>query len=307
MRSPPMRLRVIHRKLGVLQHVFLALRLAVGEREPDRGGEQDLAVVEGDRRAQRLADRVGERRDARRLALGEDQQAELVAAEPRQRVLRLQQPAEPARQRQQDRVADRHADRVVHLLEAVEIDHHHGRADGGVGRGEGQRRIEPVEVQFAVRQAGEIVVHGIVQQPLLGGLELGHVGQRADEAHHLAVGGDHGPRLQGEPHVMAVERAQAEFEEQPAAALIEHAVERGAEAVAVERMQQLEPVGRRAAERAALEAEQRLGLGRGEHAVVRNVPVPDHVARRRSARARAARCRRRSRWRRRPRRRAASR
>ena len=46
-------LAVIHRKLGILQHVFLALRRAVGEREPDRGGEQDLAVVEGDRRAQR--------------------------------------------------------------------------------------------------------------------------------------------------------------------------------------------------------------------------------------------------------------
>ena len=138
-------LGVIHRQLGVLQHVFLALRLPVGEREPDRRGEQDLAVVEGDRRAQRLADRVGERRDARRLALGEDQQAELVAAEPRQRILRLEQPAEAAREREQDRVADRHADGIVHLLEAVEIDHHHGRADGGVGRGERKRGIEPVE------------------------------------------------------------------------------------------------------------------------------------------------------------------
>ena len=149
----------------------------------------------------------------------------------------------------------------------------------GVGLGERQRRIEPVEEQLAVRQAGEIVVHGIVQQPLFGGLEFGHVGERADQAHHLAVRADHRPRLQGEPHVMAVERAQAEFEEQPAAALVEHAVERRAEAVAVERMQHLEPVGRRAAERAALQPEHRLGLGRGEHPVVRNVPVPDHVAR----------------------------
>ena len=155
---------------------------------------------------------------------------------------------------EQDGIADRDADGIVHLLEAVEVDHHHGRADGGVGAREGQRGVEPVEEQFAVRQAGEVVVHGVVQQPLLGGLELGHVGHGADEPHHLAVGGDHRPRLQGEPHVMAVERAQAEFEEQPAAALVEHAVERGAEAVAVERMQQFEPVGRRAAERAALQA-----------------------------------------------------
>ena len=102
---------------------------------------------------------------------------------------------------------------------------------------------------------------------------------RADEAHHLAVGADHGPRLQRKPHVMAVERAQAEFQEQPPAALVEHAVERRAEAVAVERMQHFEPVGGRAAQRAALQAEHRLGLGRGEHPVVRHVPVPDHVAR----------------------------
>ena len=78
---------------------------------------------------------------------------------------------------------------------------------------------------------------------------------------------------------MAVERAQAEFQEQPPAALVEHAVERRAEAVAVERMQHFQPVGGRAAERAALQPEHRLGLGRGEHPVVRHVPVPDHVAR----------------------------
>ena len=46
-------LGVIHRELGVLEHLLGAVRLAVGEREPDRGGEEDFAVVEGDRRAQR--------------------------------------------------------------------------------------------------------------------------------------------------------------------------------------------------------------------------------------------------------------
>ena len=77
---------------------------------------------------------------------------------------------------------------------------------------------------------------------------------------------------------MAVRRAQAEILHQPAAALLEHAVERGAEAVAVERVQHFEPARRRAFERAALEAEQLLGLRAGEDAVGRHVPVPDHVA-----------------------------
>ena len=141
-----------------------------------------------------------------------------------------------------------------------------------------QHRLEPVDEQLAVGQAGEVVVHGVVQQPLLGVLEFGDVGERADQPHHLAVGADHRPRLEREPQVVAVGRAQAEVLHQPAAALLQHAVERGAEAVAVERMQHVEPARRRAFERAALEPEQRLGLRAGEHLVGGDVPVPDHVA-----------------------------
>ena len=113
-----------------------------------------------------------------------------------------------------------------------------------VGAGKGEGRFHAVEEQFAVGQAGEVVVHGVEQQPLLGILEFGHVGQRADQPHHFAVGADHRPRLQREPEIMAVGGAQAEILGEPAAPLLDHAVERGAEAVAVERMQHVEPVAR---------------------------------------------------------------
>ncbi len=273
-----MRLAWIHRELGVLEHLLGAARLSVGERDPHRRGEEDLAVVEGDGRAQRLAQRLGEGDDALGLALRQQNERELVAGEARQRVLRLQQAAEPARERQQDRVADRDADGIVDLLEAVEIDHDHGRLDRRVGLGEGEHAFEAVEEQLAVGQPGEVVVHRVVQQPLFRVLELGDVGERADEPHHLAVRSDHRPRLDREPEVMAVGRAQPEVLGQPSAALLQHAVEHGAEAVAVERMQHLEPARRRSFERAALEAEQRLGLRAGEDLVGRDVPVPDHVA-----------------------------
>jgi hypothetical protein len=140
-------------------------------------------------------------------------------------------------------------------------------------------RAEAVDEQFAVRQAGEVVMHGIVQQPLLGVLGLGDVGQRADHAGDFAVGADHGPCFQREPHEVAVGRAQPEILHQPAAALVEHAVERGAKTVLVERMQHLEPFGGRAFQRAAFEAEQAFGLGAGEDLVGGDVPVPDQVAR----------------------------
>ena len=91
-------LGVIHREFGILQHFFGAVRLVVGKRDADRGGEEDFAVIEGDRRAQGAPQRFGKSGDAARLALGQQDQRELVAGNPRQRVLRLEQPSEPARQ-----------------------------------------------------------------------------------------------------------------------------------------------------------------------------------------------------------------
>ena len=91
-------LGVIHRELGVLEHLLVAVRLAVGQRDADRGGEEDLAIVERDRRAQRFAQGLGEGDDAGGLLLGHQDQAELIAGQTRERILRLEQPAEPARQ-----------------------------------------------------------------------------------------------------------------------------------------------------------------------------------------------------------------
>src|SRR6516162_2276087 len=67
-----------------------------------------------------------------------------------ERVLRLQQPPEPPRQRQQNRIADRDANGIVDLLEPVEIDHDHGRFDRGIGLGEGEHALQPVEEELAV-------------------------------------------------------------------------------------------------------------------------------------------------------------
>ena len=121
-------------------------------------------------------------------------------------------------------------------------------------------------------------MHGVVQEAFLRGLELGHVGERADQPNHFAVGADHRPRLERQPDVMAVGRAQPKILDQPAATLLQNAVECGAEAVAVLRMQDVEPARRRRLQRAALDAQKMLGLGAGEDLVDGDVPVPDHVA-----------------------------
>ena len=121
-------------------------------------------------------------------------------------------------------------------------------------------------------------MHGVVEHALLGVLDLGDIGERADDARDLAVGADHRARLEREPHEMAVGRAQPEILHQPAAALVEHAVQRGAEPVLVERVQYLQPFRRRAFQRAALQAQQAFGFRAGEHLVGGDVPVPDQVA-----------------------------
>jgi len=107
-------------------------------------------------------------------------------------------------------------------------------------------------LELAIGQPGQIVVHGVVQQPLFRVLELGDVGERADDAHHFAIRSHHRARLEGEPKIVAVGRAQAEILGEPSAALLQHVVERGAEAVAVERMQHFQPACGRALQRAPL-------------------------------------------------------
>ena len=117
-----------------------------------------------------------------------------------------------------------------------------------------------------------------MQHALLGVLALGDVGQGADHAGDLAVGADDGTGLQREPHEVSIRRAQAEVLHQAAAALVEHAVERGTETILIERVQHFEPFGRRAFQRPALEAEQRFRLGAGEDLVGGDIPVPDQIA-----------------------------
>src|SRR5436305_3498361 len=78
------------REFGVLEYFLRATRLALAERNPDRRGEKQLAVVEGDGRAQPFAQRLGEADDALDFALRQNDERELVARQPGERVLRLE-------------------------------------------------------------------------------------------------------------------------------------------------------------------------------------------------------------------------
>ncbi len=119
---------------------------------------------------------------------------------------------------------------------------------------------------------------GIVQQPLFRDLAFGHVGQGADDADHLAVGADDRPRAHRVPEVVTVRRAQAEVLADAAAPLLEHGVETGLVAIALERVQHIEPGRRRTLECAAREPQLLLDLRADEHPVGCDIPVEDDVA-----------------------------
>jgi hypothetical protein len=99
---------------------------------------------------------------------------ELVAAQARARVLRATVCCKARRGGAQDAVAGGVAERIVDVLEAVQVEEQHAdaaflpaRAHDGARQALGQQR--------AVRQAGERVVVGEVAQFLLGALLVGDV------------------------------------------------------------------------------------------------------------------------------------
>jgi hypothetical protein len=130
-------------------------------------------------------DAVGEREGSAHRRRGEvpalgQQDGELVAAQPCHRVARAHAAAEPVRELLQEAVADMVAQRVVDLLEAVEVEEEEGQ-----GPAEAQGVLEPLAQQAAVGEPGQRVVQGLVAQPLLLRLALGDVADDGDELQTL--------------------------------------------------------------------------------------------------------------------------
>ena len=121
-------------------------------------------------------------------------------------------------------------------------------------------------------------MHRIVQEPLLGHLRLGDIGERPDDPNDIAIGPNYWASLQQIPEVVAIRRAQAEVEIDAATTLFEHRIEAGTVTVTIERMQNLEPAGGRPLQRTTLETQLQLGLMAHMDAIRHHVPVEDDVS-----------------------------
>ena len=169
---------------------------------------------------------------------------------------------------------------VVDLLEAVEVDHHHGRADrrcrraakasAASSRSRNSSRFgRPVRLSCTAScsSRSSAVLNSVTSVSV------------PTSAHHLAVGADHGPRLQREPEIMAVGGAQAEFLRSAGRGAVRprRRARRGSGRGRAD-------AARRASRAAGPSSAPRLrpsscfGLRAGEDLVGGHVPVPDHVA-----------------------------
>jgi hypothetical protein len=125
------RLRVIHRRVGIAHDVVGILVLGVSARNADAGRGHDFAAADRERRAERG---LNAKRDCVGLVdVAElvQQDRELVAAEPRDRIAGTQARLEAPRHGDQQLVADQVTKAVVDDLEAIEVEIEGGKQLGG--------------------------------------------------------------------------------------------------------------------------------------------------------------------------------
>ena len=153
------------------------------DRDADRGADHDGLFADGVGRAQRGDDAVGDRLQGGVIGAGGGDDREFVAAEARHHVVAAQAAAQPLRDAADQLVADRVAERVVDVLEVIEIDVEDRRGRRALAYLL-DRGLEPLAEEDAIGQAAERIVQGEMPQPVLAGRDGGggaaHVAQ--DEA-----------------------------------------------------------------------------------------------------------------------------
>ena len=179
-------LGLVHREVRRDQEVVLGARVRVEEGHPDAGRDPDRAVPD---RKLGVADRLRELRGdhLRSLQIGLGQQhAELVAADPGERVAAADASGERRAHGADQVVADLVTQRVVDPLEVVQVDEEQRRR-AVVAAGALELASQLAREAPAVHQAGQAVVVRQVREVALEALALGDVLDLADEVERLAV------------------------------------------------------------------------------------------------------------------------
>ena len=150
-------LRVVHRRVGVLQERGEFGAVLRVDRDADRGGDRKVHPVDREGFRDDFEHLPGDSRDVARLGDVLQQQDEFVAALPAHGVGRAHAAGEPSGHLLQELVAHLVTERIVDDLEAVEVEEQH-RDPRCRPLGERQRLAHAVFQERAVRQARQEVV-----------------------------------------------------------------------------------------------------------------------------------------------------
>ena len=160
-------LGAIERHVGIAHDIGgAAVRAAIDDGDADAGADDDVVAADGIGRAQRRDDAVRGLLQGRRVGAERGNDREFVAAEPRHDILAAQGSAQPECDVADEFVADRMAERVVHVLEMIEIDIEHGRRRSAA-LDVLDHRLQALAEIIAVGQSAQRIVQREIAQAVL--------------------------------------------------------------------------------------------------------------------------------------------
>ncbi len=182
------------------QHV--AVGRVVGDRDANARAEEEVGVADAERPLDDGSHALGERRDRGRIGEICAEHHELVATEPAGEIRPPEHRLQPHRGGGEQLVAGRVAERVVDLLEVVEVDEQHRERGVAPARRE-QLPFERLEEQLARRQTGEHVIARLALERVGVRLVLGDVGDLPDLVERFTIGRAHDADVDPAPDVGA--------------------------------------------------------------------------------------------------------
>ena len=177
-----LRLGAIHGRVGVAHDLLRVLVLRSRDGDADRRRREHFRLADLERRGDLVLNADRGARGVARVGDTFDEHGELVAAEACHRVRGAHGSRQPFADRHQQLVAGRVAERVVHVLEVIDVEEQHGERRAAVALHSIQGMLDAIEKQRAVRKSGERVVKRVVDQLPFGDALLGHVRSDAGRA-----------------------------------------------------------------------------------------------------------------------------
>ncbi len=190
----PGALGVVHRLVGLLQQILVALCTVRIQRDADRRRYIDQLVEQLEGLMQRAQYLAGDLFDHVGVFQPAQHHGEFVATETGDRVGVAHAAGDALRRLLQQAVASRMAERVVHFLEAVEVDEQH-RQLAAAALAQAHLLAQVMQQQMTVRQIGQRVVVGLPPDGLFVDLLVADVAHDAEHGRFVAIGEARGDQL----------------------------------------------------------------------------------------------------------------